>query len=100
MTNYDPSAFQPTVSRAARVNKFCEHTAHIKGEAKTHLVAYLSWYEEHPQKCACGKPVTIYYHNLFQHTGFIPIQYITSRAISLVDELNGETVMFVVPCVE
>ena len=29
MTNYDPSTFQPTVSRAARVNKFCEHTAHM-----------------------------------------------------------------------
>ena len=33
ITNYDPSTFQPTVSRAARVDKFCEHTAHSKGEA-------------------------------------------------------------------
>ena len=80
--------------------RFSKIQSYIKGEAKTHLVAYLSWYKEHPQKCAWGKPVTIYHHNLFQHRGFIPIQYITSRAISLVDELNGETVMFVVPCVE
>ena len=101
MTKFDPGTFlQSTISRAARVNKFYEHTVNINGELKVHLLAYLSWFEEHPQKCVYGKPVTIYYDDLFQHTSFIPIQCITSRALSLVNELNGETVMFVVPCVE
>lgn len=86
--------------RAARIEKFYKHTATIKGEVKVHLLASISWYKAHPQCQSFGKPVSVWYYDLFEHCGLIPVQFLITRAVSLVDKLNGEHVLFVVPCIE
>lgn len=102
MTYYDTNSFQKCATlRAARINQFYKHSVTINNELKSHLLVSLSLYEEYPQRLSCGKPVTICYKDLFQsaHDSLIPVQLISSRAVSLVDELNGDLVLFVVPCI-
>ena len=100
MTYYDPSSFQQCATlKAARINQFYKHSVSINNEVKDHILVSLSWFQEHPQRSLCGKPVTIWYKDIFQTDGLIPVQLISSRAVSLVDKLNGELVLFVVPCI-
>ena len=99
MTYYDPTTFQKCATlKAARINQFYQHSVTICNEVKSHLLAYLSWYQEHPESSSCGKPVTIWYQDLFEANSFIPVELINSRAISLADEFNGDLVLFAVPC--
>ena len=44
--------------------------------------------------------ISVWYYDLFDYCGLVPIQYLDTRAVSLVDKLNGESVLFVIPCVE
>ena len=104
MTRCDPrSPLESTIScsnlRAARINKFYKHTAMVCGELKTHLLVSLSWYEAHPLSDYCGEPVSIWHYDLFEYSNLIPVQLIVSRAVSLKDTMNGEIVLFVVPCI-
>ena len=99
MTYYDPSSFQKSaILRVARINQFYKHSVTINDEVKSHLLAYLSWYQEHPRSSSHDKPVTIWYQDLFQTNSIIPVQLIDSRAVSLVDELSGDPVLYVMPC--
>jgi hypothetical protein len=62
---------EPSVERAARINY-------------------------HPKNDQYGKPVTIWHHDIFQSCGIysmIPIQFIKSRSVSIIDELDGESVL-------
>ena len=98
---WDPDLFQrPTAPlselRAARIEKFYKHTATIQNETKVHLLAYVSWYKSHPQCHSFGKPVSVWYYDLFEYCGVVPVQFLVSRAISLVDKLNGESVICIV----
>ena len=100
MTYYDPASCQQCATlKAARINKFYKHSVSINNEVKDHIRVSLSWFQEHPQMYSCGKPVTIWYKDIFQTESLIPVQLISSRAVSLVDKLNGELVLFVVPCI-
>ena len=101
MTYYDPLSFRKCATlRAARINQFYKHCVTINNEVKSHLLAYLSWYLEHPKSSSHDKPVTIWYQDLFQANSIIPVQLINSRAVSLVDELSGDSIIFVVPCLK
>lgn len=86
--------------RAARIDKLLKHTVTIIGEVKVHLLASLSWYKAHPRNESFGKPTSVWYHDLFEYCGLVPIQLCISRAVTLIDKLNGEFVLFAVPCVE
>ena len=86
--------------RAARMEKFFKHTVTIKDEVKVHMLASLSFYKAHPQSLSFGKPTSVWYYDLFDYCGLVPIQFLETRAVSLVDKLNGESVLFVIPCVE
>ena len=85
--------------KAARINRFYKHAASIGGKTKTHLLAHLSWFKPHPKNQGYGKPVSVYYHDLYDHVGFVPVHFISCRCVSLADTLDGESVIFVVPCV-
>ena len=90
-----------TGHRAARINYFLEHVATIHGESRSHLLVSLPWFRYHPKNMDFGKPVTVWYHDLFEPHGshsLVPVQFIKSRAIALIDELDDESVQFVVPC--
>ena len=93
------------VSRAARIDYFCKHVVTIGDQSKTHMLVHLSWFLYHPQHAEAGKPITIWYNNLFEPSGIytlVPVQFVKSRAVSTVDKLNDHdslSVLFVIPCI-
>ena len=87
-------------SRPARVNKFCKHVVSINGENKVHLLAFVPWFKRHPLSDTCGKPISLWYDDVYDYCGFIPVNMFCTRAITSLDKFNGESVLFVVSCVE
>ena len=85
--------------RPARINYFAKVTTLIDGISDIQILVCLSWYKHHAQKAICGKPVTVWEHDLFELCSFIPVQQIKSRTVSLVDKLDDVfgTVLFVSP---
>ena len=53
----------------------------------------------HSQKNDCGKPITIWEHNLFESSTYIYPKDIKCKTISLIDKLNDTygTVLFISP---
>ena len=94
--------------RPARITFFAKHPIRVHGNLHTHLLACISWFKHHSDQAALGnlKPMTIWEYDIFEPPGnhsIIPVQFIQSRAVSLVDKLNepdGPTVLFVVPCID
>ena len=87
--------------KAARIETIIKHVANIHGEPIAHLLAHVSWFEPclDTQLESPGKPVSTWFAN-DTCIGFIPFQFIISRAVTLVDDCNGQSVLFVTPCVE
>ena len=88
--------------RPVRINYFAKHTAHISSTAHTHMLVHVSWFNCHPQKFVCGKPVTIWEHDIFELKNIVPIQLLCSRTVSLVDKLseNHGHALFVSPLLD
>ena len=86
-------------TRPARINYFAKVASLVDGVHCNHVVVYLSWFKHHAQKNKCGKPVTIWEYDLFDEHGFIPIEHIVCRTVSLIDELDDLVgkVLFVSP---
>ena len=99
-----PNVLLPTTaSRAVQIDFFCKSIVEINGESKTHLLVSLAWFKPHPKSYELGKPTTVWYHDLFELHGFhsiIPVQFLTSRAVSLIEQLDNESVLFVCPCID
>jgi len=88
--------------RPARINFFLKHDVIVKGESIPHVLASLSWFQHHENEHDFGKPVTVWEHDICCDPcvfGFIPIQLILNRTVSLVDQLNeySGNVLFVSP---
>ncbi len=64
-TNLFPTSELSSGLRAARIEKLYKHSVTVDGELKIHLLAYLSWFKPHPQTDSLGKPVSIWYHDLY-----------------------------------
>ena len=89
--------------RAARIDNFYKHTVTIDGNSKSHLLVSLSWYKFHPKHLEFGKPVTVWYFDLFEYYDIysvVPVQFVVNRAVGLIDKLDGESVLFTVPCLD
>ena len=89
--------------RAARVNFMVQHSVIIGVKCFTHLLLSLSWYKYHPKMSIFGKPVTLWNCDIFEPSGLhsiIPIQFLQSRAVSVIEKVDSESVLFVCPCVE
>ena len=86
-------------TRPARINYFAKVSILVDGEHCNHIVVCLSWYKHHAQSDKCGKPVTIWEHDLFDLYSFLLVEDITCRTVSLVDKLNEMVgnVLFVSP---
>ena len=93
-----------TAERPAQVNCFARHTVTIADTQHTLLLFRASWYKPHRNKDAYGKPITVWERDIYElpdSRSIVPIQFITSRTISLTDKLPcGETVLLVCPCVD
>ena len=78
--------------RAARIDSFYKHTVTINGNSKAHLLVSLLWYKFHPKHLDFGKPITVWYCDLFEYYVYslVPVQFIVNRAVGLIDKLDGE----------
>ena len=104
MAKWESSLFGScnTTIRAARIDYFCMHSLTLENQTKQTVLAGLSWFKFHPQNTKFGKPTTVWYHDLFESDGLhslVPISFISCRCVSLIDILDGESVLFVCPCV-
>ena len=89
--------------RVACIESFYEHAAVISGQARKHMLASLSFFKVHPKHSDYGKPVSVYYHDLYERDGIyslVPVQFICSRCVSLIDKINGESVLFTTPVID
>ena len=85
--------------RPGRINFFATISVLSNGNLFNPTVVYLSWFAHHDQKNACGKPVTIWEHNLFDSSSFLSLSAVKCRTDSLVDKLDDThgKVLFVSP---
>ena len=102
--HYSAALVTPTNDfiRPAKINYFLCHNVYIDSVIHSHLLVYLSWYKCHPKVNSIGNPVTVWYEDLFEPFGIhsiIPVQLISCRSVSLKQKLDGETVLFVCPCI-
>ena len=56
-------------NRAARVDYFCKHIVNIQGVSRTIVLVSLSWFKHHPKIAIFGKPITVWYNDLFEADG-------------------------------
>lgn len=96
-------AESPVLHRPVQVNYFCHHNITVDGKSYEHTLMCCSWFQFHPKKDSCGKPVTIWEHELFETSAIniLPVQFILSRTISLVDIVDElGRALLVVPCID
>ena len=87
-----PGSCRPV--RPARINQFLLNKVYVDN---VHLLVSLSWFKCHPKVTSVGKPVTVWYEDIFLPFGvhsIIPVQFVFSRSVSLKQILDGETVLF------
>ena len=78
---------------------FHKHSVNVRGESHIIILVALSWFKYHPKNSDFGKPI----NDLFENDGIhslIPIDYIVCRCVALIDKLDGESVLFVSPCID
>lgn len=89
--------------RVARINFICKHVADVHGVPKSHILVSLSWFKCHPKTTNFGQSVSVWYHDIFELEtlhNLIPIHFVHSRCVALIDKLDGESVLFASPCVD
>ena len=84
----EPKYGESNEKRPVRINYFIKHTALVGTTPHTHVLVHVSWFNCHPLKVTCGKPVTVWEHNIFELHNVIPIQLLCSRTVSLIDKLS------------
>ena len=87
-----------TAVRPVRINSFCKHSLSIDGQNTNHLLVSLSWFRCHPRNSDFGKPITVWYYDLFESFGIhslIPVQCLQSKSVSLISKLEQESFLFV-----
>ena len=91
------------MKRPVRINCFAYHTLKVNGKIYEHSLMCCSWFQLHPNKDTYGKPVTIWEDSLFEISVYniLPLQFIVSQTISLVDNI-GElgNALVVVPYID
>lgn len=86
--------------RAARIDKFYKHSLKVGSEYKVHLLCSLAWFKQHDKCSSFGKPASVWYADLFDRYDLVPVQYLVSRAVTVLDKLDNETVLFVCSCID
>ena len=85
--------------RPGRISFFAVVSVLSNGNLYNPTLVCLSWFKHHEQRDACGKPVTIWKHNLFGSSSFLLLSAVKCRTVSLVDNLDDMhgKVLFVSP---
>lgn len=67
-----------------KVHYYFTHSIMLNNVLTQHLIAYVMWYEPHPDRNKLGKPLELWYKDMFQTTGpssYIPIQRISNKFV-------------------
>ena len=88
--------------RPLQIKYFVKHSMSIRNRTLSHFLVFVKWFKPHPPKNVCGKPVTIWEHELFEHENFIPIQLLRNRTVSVIDHLSDADgrVLFISPLLD
>lgn len=90
--------------RPVRIDFFAKHSVNIEQKSLTHLLFSGSWFKHHPNQLSLGPPITVWEYDLFDSSvisNLIPVQFIKSRTISIVDTLSTTGhALFLIPCID
>ena len=97
-----PESSSTIVSRSVRIEYFCKHNAQVIGHGNnmTHLLVSVSWFKYYPKmktsesQQLCG---SVTFLNLLVYMTFCRSRLCKVDQFSLVDKLDGESVLFVCP---
>ena len=79
-----------------KVQYYFTHSILIDSVLTQHLIAHIMWYEPHPNRNKLGKPVEVWYKDMYQTRGmssYIPIQRISNKFIFCVPEDSNEMIV-------
>ena len=99
---FNPSSPIAEELRPARINYFAFFYIKINNEDQPNVIASVSWFQQHPLKHSCGKPLTIWENEIFETSNctLIPIEFINTRTVTLVDKVGLSNALIVCPCVD
>lgn len=86
--------------RAGCVKFYMRQNVCIGGEYRCFLLAYVMWYESHPEQCYFGQPLKVCCKDQFEQLGtasFLPVQRIKSKFVPAFQKVKGENVLVVCP---
>ena len=91
--------------RPVCIEFFIKHTVHIQQKSLAHILFSASWFKEHSRQTSFGSPITVWESDIFESSivsSLIPIQFIKSRTVSLIDTLDDSLgqAMFVIPIID
>ena len=101
----DSLTLMGTIIRPVKIDYFCQITytcsRSILNRDDLHclLLAYVSWYLPHPACYAMGKPAQIWCNDVFEKSGYVPLDLYQSRCVHCTMLYNGENVFVVVPLI-
>ena len=98
-----PNTSSLRIHRAVRINSFYKHATILEGKNMSHVLVSLSWFKYHPKHSEIGKPVYVWCYDMFESFGVhsvVPVQFLQSRTVSLIDKFDEECVLFVCPCID
>ena len=93
----DTSASEP---RAGCVKFYLRQNVCVAAKYKLFLLAYVMWYQTHPNSDYFGQPLKVCCKDLFEQlspTTFLPFQRIQSKFVPAFQRVNGEDVLVVCP---
>ena len=86
--------------RPGQVSFYMRQNVLVDGEYQAFLLAYVLWFQTHPEKDYFGQPLQVCCKDLFEQLGpatFIPIQRIQCKFVPVIDKVKRENVMIVCP---
>lgn len=96
---YCPSQPLPTKPSAVIVHFFVRHSITIHSEQYDHVLLCVSWLKQHVACDALGKPLQIWWKDLFQSNmfSFIPVQYILGECACMDIKYEEQSVLLMCP---
>ena len=85
-----------------KVQYYFTHCLLLDSVLTQHLIAYVTWYEPHPNRNNLGQPLEVWYKDIFQTTGassYVPIQRISNKFVFSTIEMESSNEMIVCPLI-
>lgn len=91
---YSPTL--PLVVRPVVVHYFVQHSFHFNEQPYTHILAAVSWLKEHHAKDSLGKPLQVWWKDLFDiGLTLIPMHFFAGPCVHMNISLEDQTVLLV-----